>query len=126
MYKVTILADFSSAHMLRGYKGKCENLHGHNWKVEVSVYSKKLDKLGMVIDFKDLKKAVYGVLEELDHKNLNDLKYFKKVNPTSENIAKYIYDRLQGAPACRPGRECRAQKVTVWESDVARATYTRK
>ena len=119
MYKVSILADFSSAHMLRGYKGKCENLHGHNWKVEVFVYSKKLDKLGMVIDFKDLKKAVYSVLEELDHKNLNDLKYFKKVNPTSENIAEYIYDRVQSI-------EYRVQKVTVWESDVARATYTRK
>jgi 6-pyruvoyltetrahydropterin/6-carboxytetrahydropterin synthase len=115
MYKVSILADFSSAHMLRGYKGKCENLHGHNWKVRVSVYSDKLDKLGMVIDFKDLKKTVHDALEELDHKNLNDLEYFRSVNPTSENIAKYLYDRLK--------IKGRRLKVTVWESDTAFATY---
>lgn len=119
MYKISISSDFSSAHTLRGYKGKCENLHGHNWKVEVSVYSNKLDKLGMVMDFKDLKKTTYAILDELDHKNLNDLPYFKKVNPTSENIAKYIYDKISFQLSAF-GHQL---KITVWESDTSRATY---
>lgn len=120
MYKVKVISDFSAAHMLRDYKGKCENLHGHNWKVEVSVSSKKLDRLGMVIDFKELKRGLNSVLEELDHKNLNDLPYFKKVNPTSENIAKYIYDKMEDH---RPLTIDHCLKVTVWESDTACATY---
>jgi 6-pyruvoyltetrahydropterin/6-carboxytetrahydropterin synthase len=119
MYKVSVLSDFSSAHMLRGYKGKCENLHGHNWNVEVSVYSGTLDKLGMVIDFKVLKKAVHNVLDGLDHKNLNDLPYFKKVNPTSENIAKYIYDKISSQLSAFSSQ----LKITVWESDTSQATY---
>jgi len=116
MYKISVISDFSAAHMLRHYKGKCENVHGHNWKVEVSVSSGKLDKLGMVVDFKELKKSTNVILEELDHKNLNDLPYFKKVNPTSENIAKYIYDRVKGQGP-------RVKAVTVWESDTGYATY---
>jgi len=117
MYKVSIISDFSAAHMLDGYKGKCENIHGHNWKVEVSVSSEKLDRIGMAIDFKELKRYVNAVLEGLDHKNLNDILYFKKVNPTSENIAKYIYDRIHT-------KGVKVKAVTVWESDTARAEYS--
>jgi len=117
MYKISVISDFSAAHMLRGYKGKCENMHGHNWKVEVSVSSVKLDRLGMVADFKELKKSVNIVLEELDHKNLNDIPYFKRLNPTSENIAKYIYDKLRA-------EKVKAMAVTVWESDTTRAKYS--
>jgi 6-pyruvoyltetrahydropterin/6-carboxytetrahydropterin synthase len=116
MYKIKIEGDFSSAHNLRGYKGKCEELHGHNWKVEVVVVSSKLDKIGMVMDFKSLKEKLFTLLEKLDHKYLNNLDYFKKVNPTSENIAKYLFDNLK---AKVPGLYC----VTVWESDKACATY---
>mgnify|MGYP001608836453 CR=1 FL=1 len=116
MYKVRVLSDFSAAHKLRLYKGKCENVHGHNWKIEVTARSRGLDKTGMVVDFKELKEKLNLILDGLDHKNLNDLKYFKKVNPTSENIAKYIYDRARGT-----GRNVEA--VTVWESDRACATY---
>ncbi|MBI4335881.1 MAG: 6-carboxytetrahydropterin synthase QueD [Candidatus Omnitrophica bacterium] len=116
MYEVRIISDFSAAHMLRHYKGKCENMHGHNWKVEVSLSSGKLDRLGMVVDFKSLKKTVGLILEKLDHKNLNDLSYFKKANPTSENIAKYIYDRIKD-------RGAGPRTVTVWESETACATY---
>ncbi|MDD5449978.1 MAG: 6-carboxytetrahydropterin synthase QueD [Candidatus Omnitrophica bacterium] len=117
MYKIKVISDFSAAHMLRGYKGKCENMHGHNWRVEVSVYSDKLNGLGMVADFTELKKELNAVLEGLDHKNLNDLAYFKKSNPTSENIAKYIYDRVNGQWSM-------VKAVTVWESDRSSATYT--
>ncbi|MFA4990183.1 MAG: 6-carboxytetrahydropterin synthase QueD [Candidatus Omnitrophota bacterium] len=119
MYKIKIEGDFSSAHNLRGYKGKCEDLHGHNWKVEVAVVSPKPDKLGMVMDFKCLKEKLYRLLEKLDHKYLNSIAYFKKVNPTSENIARYIYDQLKA--------QIRSlHSVTVWESDKASATYYAK
>lgn len=116
MYKIKIEGDFSSAHNLRGYKGKCEDLHGHNWKVEVVVARNKLDKIGMAMDFKFLKQKLNDLLEKLDHKYLNSIPYFKKVNPTSENIAKYLYDRLKTEAA---DLYC----VTVWESDTASATY---
>ena len=116
MYKIKVISDFSAAHMLRNYKGKCENMHGHNWKVEVSISSEELDKSGMVVDFKELKKNVNAVLDELDHSNLNDVPYFKKANPTSENIAKYIYDRLKT-------QNSNLKTIKVWESDTACATY---
>jgi 6-pyruvoyltetrahydropterin/6-carboxytetrahydropterin synthase len=119
MYKIKIEGDFSAAHNLRGYRGKCEDLHGHNWKVEVEVLSPKLDKIGMVMDFKCLKEKLYNFLEKLDHKYLNNIAYFKKINPTSENIAKYLYTNLQ--------KEIRGlHSVTVWESDKASATYYAK
>ncbi|MDD2679920.1 MAG: 6-carboxytetrahydropterin synthase QueD [Candidatus Omnitrophica bacterium] len=116
MYKIKIEGDFSAAHNLRGYRGKCEELHGHNWKVEVEVASPKVDKIGMVMDFKCLKEKLYSILEKLDHKYLNSIAYFKKINPTSENIAKYIYDNLKN-------KIRGLQAVTVWESDKASATY---
>ncbi|MBP7836240.1 MAG: 6-carboxytetrahydropterin synthase QueD [Candidatus Omnitrophica bacterium] len=119
MYKIKIEGDFSSAHNLRGYKGKCEELHGHNWRVEVAVAGSKLDKIGMVMDFKCLKEKLHAILERLDHKYLNNIAYFKKVNPTSENIAKYIYDNLKN-------RIPSLYSVTVWESDKASATYYAK
>ncbi len=117
MYEVSVLLEFSAAHLLRNYKGRCENLHGHNWKVEIRVSSKEPDKQGMVVDFKELKKRSAAVLDELDHTNLNDVEYFKKVNPTSENIAKYIYDRVKV-------QGLKIKAVTVWESDTSSATYT--
>jgi 6-pyruvoyltetrahydropterin/6-carboxytetrahydropterin synthase len=116
MYSIKVEASFSSAHNLRGYKGKCEELHGHNWKIELVAAKDKLDKTGMVLDFKYLKTQLNSVLEKLDHKYLNGLPYFKKVNPTSENIAKYIYERIR--------RKVPATKsVTVWESENSQATY---
>ena len=116
MYSVKAEAYFSAAHNLRGYKGKCESLHGHNWKVEVVVSARALDKIGMLVDFKALKKELYAILEKLDHSYLNKLTYFKKINPTSENIAKFIYDRLA---LKLDGLD----SVTVWESQGCSATY---
>jgi len=123
MYKLLIKIQFSAAHQLRGYRGKCENLHGHNWKVEVEIASERLDDLGLVIDFKELKQKVGKILEELDHQFLNDLPPFREVNPSSENIARHIFDRL-----CEELTEPHIQvdQVAVWESDTACAIYSRK
>ncbi|MDD5108151.1 MAG: 6-carboxytetrahydropterin synthase QueD [Candidatus Omnitrophica bacterium] len=116
MYSLKIEGTFSSAHNLRGYKGKCEDLHGHNWRIEAIVKSEKLNNIGIVVDFKELKKKLNAVLEELDHKYLNKLAYFKKVNPTSENIAKYLYKKLATKIPL-------LSSVTVWENSTSCATY---
>jgi 6-pyruvoyltetrahydropterin/6-carboxytetrahydropterin synthase len=119
MFEVKVIGEFSAAHNLREYHGSCEELHGHNWKVEVIVSGKRLDKAGMVIDFKKLKSRMNEVLNKLDHKHINRLEYFKRVNPTSENIAKYIFDNLRPLTA-------NLKSVTVWESDNSSATYYRE
>jgi len=116
MFSVKVEGEFSSAHNLREYKGKCEELHGHNWKAEVVVTGERLDKSGMLVDFTVLKKELGEILASLDHKYLNEIEYFKKVNPTSENIAKYIYDRIKG-------KGLRIKSATVWESEKSCATY---
>jgi 6-pyruvoyltetrahydropterin/6-carboxytetrahydropterin synthase len=116
MYSVKVEEAFSAAHNLRGYKGKCEELHGHNWRVQAEAAKDKPDRAGMVLDFKDLKMKLNKALEKLDHKHLNKLAYFKKVNPTSENIARYIYDSLKP-------QVFGLKSVTVWESENSSATY---
>ena len=123
MYSVKVEGDFSSAHNLREYKGKCEELHGHNWKVEVVVSSETLDKTGLLVDFTVLKKQLNDVLAPLDHKHLNQIEYFKKVNPTSENIAKYIYTKLIADSSQLIGSNVRIKSVTVWESEKSCAIY---
>ena len=119
MYSIKVEGDFSSAHNLRGYRGKCEDLHGHNWRVEVIICGMRLDKIGMLADFKIVKSKLYNILDKLDHKYLNDIAYFKKNNPTSENIAKYIYDRLRE-------QKLKVSSVIVWESEKCCATYSVK
>lgn len=116
MYSIKVEASFSSAHNLRGYRGKCEELHGHNWRVEVVLAANRLDKTGMLVDFTIVKKHLSAVLEELDHKYLNNVPYFKKVNPTSENIAFYVYKKLRS-------RRVKVSAVTVWENATSAATY---
>ena len=113
MFDVSVEQSFSAAHRLMGYKGKCENMHGHNWKVRLSVSKKTLDQQGMVIDFSELKNELNDMLMKLDHKVLNEIPYFKKINPTSENIAKYIHDNLK----------LKNLRVSVWETDTSCATY---
>lgn len=116
MYSIKVEASFSAAHNLRGYKGSCEELHGHNWKIEAVVVKDKPDKIGMVLDFKYLRMKLKKVLEKLDHKYLNNIPYFKKTNPTSENIARHIYDSLKSEVSA-------LRSVTVWENDTSSATY---
>ncbi len=123
MYSVSVLKNFSSAHFLRGYKGKCENLHGHNWKVLLSIESERLDKIGMVMDFKTLKSMLNEVISDLDHCCLNDHVFFKKVNPTSENIAAYIYKCVEKKIKLK---NISGIEVSVWETDTSRATYRGK
>ena len=103
MYEVMIEEEFSAAHALRGYRGKCENLHGHNWKVEVYVRGEQLDQVGMLVDFKDLKAATRRVMKYLDHQNLNELKPFDiEMNPSSEHLAGFILHVYEGT-AAQPG-----------------------
>ena len=123
MYILTIEDDFSSAHQLREYKGKCENLHGHNWLVELNVKGEKLNRLGLLIDFTDLKKILKNVLSYLDHKNLNETPPFDTINPSSENIAGYLYNRIS-AELAEEHPDVLVDSVTVWESATSRCTYS--
>ena len=121
MYTIAVLSHFSAAHRLRYLHGKCEELHGHNWKVEVSVSARQLNKEGIVIDFQLLKKKVEKILRSLDHTFLNDLPYFSKREPSSENIAKYVFDRLKAELKRHPAI---LKEVTAWESETSSATYS--
>ncbi|MBI5327236.1 MAG: 6-carboxytetrahydropterin synthase QueD [Deltaproteobacteria bacterium] len=128
MYKLTIISDFAAAHNLRGYEGECENLHGHNWKVEVTVESKGLNNIGLAVDYKILKKILKEILDNLDHKYLNDIMPFNKENPSSENIARYIYREfekmlLNPTVSTLQNGVVNVASVKVWESDNAAATY---
>jgi len=116
MFELSVESHFSSAHHLLNYEGKCENVHGHNWKVEITIAGETLDKSGMLIDFKILKSSLDDVLEKLDHKDLNSLEELKGISPSSENIAKFIYDELkQQLP--------QLTQVAVWETEKAKAVY---
>lgn len=120
MYKIKVIQHFSAAHSLRNYKGKCENLHGHNWKIEVVISGDELNVSGMILDFGDLKKLTVEVLDELDHCDLNDLDYFKEHNPSSEEIACYIYNKLKAKIS---GKECGLEEIVVWETQNSCAIY---
>jgi 6-pyruvoyltetrahydropterin/6-carboxytetrahydropterin synthase len=122
VYYVTVKTEFAAAHQLRGYRGKCENLHGHNWKIEVTLKGKALDKVGMLVDFTELKAWLRVIIDEqLDHRNLNDIPPFDAaLNPSAENLAKYIFDGVAGrAPA-----GIAVDRVTVYETDRCCAAYT--
>jgi 6-pyruvoyltetrahydropterin/6-carboxytetrahydropterin synthase len=122
MYVLTVEDSFASAHQLNGYKGKCENLHGHNWRIVVSVRGRTLDKTGLLIDFHDLKAMLKPIIAELDHKNLNELPMFLDKNPSSENIAAHIARRLEDTLAGNAA-VVELESVIVWESDTSRCTY---
>ena len=94
LFELTVKAEFEAAHHINGYQGKCQRLHGHNWSVEAVVEGYALDKLGMLIDFKVLKAELNAVLDELDHRYLNELPIFSTKNPTAENLAKYVFEQL--------------------------------
>lgn len=120
MYKLKIETSFAAAHCLIHYQGDCENLHGHNWKVEVTVTAKQLDKAGLGIDFKILKGETNVLLKTLDHKYLNELSPFIENSPSSENIARYLYQELAKK---FNNDNIRLTEVTVWESDFASASF---
>jgi 6-pyruvoyltetrahydropterin/6-carboxytetrahydropterin synthase len=120
MYELKIRTDFSAAHNLRDFRGKCESLHGHNWKVEVVVSGADLDRSGVVLDFAEIKASTREVIGEIDHCYLNELPFFTNHNPSSENIARYIFERLS---ARINDDRVRVSRVTAWESEDACATY---
>jgi 6-pyruvoyltetrahydropterin/6-carboxytetrahydropterin synthase len=120
MYELKIEESFAAAHSLRGYQGACEALHGHNWKIEVVVRADRLDDIGLAIDFHELKSVTREALGELDHVCLNDIAPFRDVNPSSENIAKHLFQLI----AARIEREgLWVHRVTAWESEKACASY---
>ena len=121
MYVLTVQKDFSAAHRLPSSGGKCERLHGHNWKVEVEVEADALDERGMVVDFHDLKSLVREVLAELDHRFLNDLDAFRRLAPTAENLARHIFAKVEEA---LPAERARLARVRVWESDNTAAAFS--
>jgi 6-pyruvoyltetrahydropterin/6-carboxytetrahydropterin synthase len=121
MYELQITTQFAAAHQLRNFRGKCEKLHGHNWRIDVFVEGKKLNDAGLLIDFKDLKDATNRILEELDHSFLNELPQFKDQNPSSENIAAYVFTKLSSE---LNDTNITVSKVTAWESDTASSSYS--
>lgn len=119
MFQLMVTGRFAAAHSLRNFKGRCESLHGHNWRVEVVVEGSQLNEAGLVMDFGDLKKIMNQVMDKLDHRHLNEIPPFDQLNPSSELIAKYLYEQI--APALPAG--VRPVSVAAWESEDSKATY---
>jgi 6-pyruvoyltetrahydropterin/6-carboxytetrahydropterin synthase len=122
MFEVSVEQSFAAGHALRNYKGACENVHGHNFKVLVTIEGKELDHTGMLVDFLDVKASMLGVISKLDHRFLNDVPPFDVVNPSAENIAEYFYQEMTH------GLESnivpvRIREVRVWETDIQSATF---
>lgn len=120
MYEVTIIKSFSAAHLLADIGGKCEALHGHNFKVETTVAGEKLNSIGILVDFRFLKEVLEEILEEIDHKYLNELTDFAGINPSAETIAKYIFEKMDARIKTAGVHMVR---VKIWESENAAVTY---
>lgn len=120
MFEVSVDHTFAAGHALRNYKGRCENVHGHNYRVRVTVAGDRLDSTGLLADFVDMRAAIKTVVDRLDQKFLNDLPPFDQINPSAENLAKFFCDEV--IPLIQDQR-LRIQSVTVWETDLTSATY---
>ena len=120
MFEISVDYSFAAGHALRGYKGKCENVHGHNYKVRVVVEGEKLNHIGLLMDFVDLRAAIKAMIEQWDHRFLNDLPPFDKLNPSAENMAQVFCEGIASAVS-KQGLQVRS--VTVWETDTTSATY---
>ena len=121
MFEVTIEQTFAAGHALRNYRGKCENVHGHNYRCQVTVEGRELDQIGLLIDFVTLKKALQTVIDRLDHQWLNEFPPFDVLNPSAENIAKYIYDEVNKGLDADGG--VKLAYVRLWETDTSSAIY---
>ena len=120
MFDIFIKTHFAGAHHLRDYPGDCENPHGHNWKVEVTVTARELDQAGLAIDFKVLKRETNSLLDELDHKYVNQHHFFQDISPSSENISRYLFQELSKR---LNDNNIKVERIGVWESDNACAEY---
>ena len=123
MYEVTVEAGFSSGHYLRNYRGKCENPHGHNYKVRVTLIGRELDSTGLLLDFKLLKTVMRPVIERIDHQMLNDIEPWIELNPSAENIACYFYQQTSVQLLEMTAGRVRVKDCTIWETDSTTATY---
>jgi 6-pyruvoyltetrahydropterin/6-carboxytetrahydropterin synthase len=121
MFEVTIEETFAAGHALRNYRGKCENVHGHNYRCQVTLEGAELDNIGLLVDFVELKRVVHGVLDRMDHQWLNEFPPFDVLNPSAENMARYIYQQVAEGLKVREG--VRIGLVRLWEADTAHATY---
>jgi 6-pyruvoyltetrahydropterin/6-carboxytetrahydropterin synthase len=133
MFQVWVEESFAAGHALRGYRGKCENIHGHNYKVRVTLEGEALNSIGLLCDFKELKDAIHTTIRKLDHQFLNEVAPFDQLNPSAENLARYFHEEVSrflreqtatapsnGNPASAP---CHVREVTVWETDNTTATF---
>ena len=123
MFEVSVDETFASGHALRGYRGKCENVHGHNYKVRVTLAGEQLDSIGLLFDFRHIKTVLNEITEVLDHKYLNDLEPFREHNPSAENMAKYIYDEFKRLLQTRTKGRVQLRRIKLWETDTTTATY---
>ncbi len=123
MYEVTVEAGFSSGHYLRNYHGRCENPHGHNYKVRVTLVGAALDQTGLLLDFKMLKQVMRPVIDRIDHQMLNDLEPFTTLNPSAENIAHYFWEQTNEQLAEMTAGRVRVKDCTIWETDTTSATF---
>jgi 6-pyruvoyltetrahydropterin/6-carboxytetrahydropterin synthase len=121
MFEVAVEQTFAAGHALRNYKGKCENVHGHNFKVRVVIEGEKLDETGLLVDFLDVKAAMQAIIDRLDHVFLNDVAPFDVKNPSAENIAEHFYSEM--ARSLKSAVPVRVREVKVWETDIQSATY---
>jgi 6-pyruvoyltetrahydropterin/6-carboxytetrahydropterin synthase len=122
MFEVSVEQTFAAGHALRNYKGACENVHGHNFKVQVTIAGARLDDTGMLVDFLDVKQSMREVIARLDHVFLNDIPPFDVKNPSAENIAEYFYEELGRRLAENPV-PVQIREVRVWETDIQSAAY---
>lgn len=122
MFEIAVEQGFASAHALRNYKGRCENVHGHNWKVRVVIEGERLDQTGLLVDFLNVKSLMGEILDRIDHQFLNEIPPFDAINPSAENIAEYIYQQMTGRLKDTPV-PVRIREVKIWETEIQSATY---
>jgi 6-pyruvoyltetrahydropterin/6-carboxytetrahydropterin synthase len=124
MFEISVEETFAAGHALREYRGKCENVHGHNYKVQVTIEGERLDSTGLLMDFVEIKGLLHAVVDRLDHQFLNDLSPFDVQNPSAENMAKYFYDEISsGLEAAKVKAPVRVAQVKIWETDTSTSTY---
>jgi len=119
MFEVSVEETFAAGHALRGYGGKCENVHGHNYRVQLTIEGPALDNIGLLVDFVEVKRLIHSVVDRLDHRFINDLPPFDILNPSAENLAKYFYDEISSGLTS----PVRLGRVKIWETDITSATY---
>ena len=122
MFEVSVEQTFAAGHALRNYKGACENVHGHNFKVRVTIEGERLDEAGLLVDFLDVKKNMRDIIARLDHQFLNEIAPFDVKNPSAENIAEYFYGELRSGLNVNPV-PVEIREVQVWETDIQSASY---